>query len=126
MSQIDRVKYINPYSKINTIEQDNGYIIWRRATGDNVEILHLRVSSPGKGIGRELVNRMLKELLENPPYATLFGFTRISNEISQKFFTALGFELSEVKGVYADGSAILFSQTYKTLLEIHNVQSPAY
>lgn len=112
---------VNPFTKVNWIQIENGYIVWRRGTGNNVELLHIRTFSPGKGTGKELVIRMLKALLECPPYATIFGFTRTVNESSQSFYKALGFELSEVTGVYDDGSAIVFSQRFKTLLEIHNV-----
>lgn len=112
---------IQPFTKVESIQYENGYIVWRRATGDNVELLHLRTFSPGKGTGRELVKAMLHKLLENPPYATVFGFTRSVNESAQSFYKALGFELSEVKGVYDDGTAVLFSQRFKTLLEINNV-----
>lgn len=121
MKQINQDVYIKPYIGIHLIEHANGYIAWRRGTGDNVELLHLRTFSPGKGTGRELVTAMLRKLLERPPYATVFGFTRTVNKASQEFYKALGFELTEVKGVYADGTAVLFSQTFKTLLELNNV-----
>lgn len=123
MSRIDRERYVTPYVAVHTIEHENGYIVWRRGTGDNIELLHLRTFSPGKGTGRELVKEMLTQLLSYPPYDTVFGFTRTINEASQAFYKALGFELSEVKGVYADGHAILFSQRFKTLLEIHDVST---
>lgn len=120
MNQIDKNKYLKPYIGVHLIECDNGYIVWRLGTGENVELLHLRTFSPGKGTGRALLNAMLNKLRENPPYCTVFGFTRTVNKISQEFYKALGFELTEVKGVYADGTAILFSQTFDRLLERNN------
>lgn len=97
---------------------ENGYIIWRRGTGDNVELLHLRTYEKGKGTGKELLKDMLLSLKARPPYCTVFGFTRVSNE-ARGWYEAMGFELSVVKGVYADGEAIVFSQTYEKLCEIH-------
>ena len=126
MPQIDRAKYLDPYLKLHIIEHQNGYLVWRRASGYNVELLHIRTFLSGRGTGRLLFTTLLESLLRDPPYATVFGFTRTVNEASKSFYQTLGFDLSEVKGVYADGSAILFSQNYKTLLEIHNVQSTAY
>lgn len=121
MSQIDGPKYLTPYYRTWYLEQQNGYIVWRRGTGDNVELLHIKTNVPGRGTGKQLVVAMLETLKEQPPYCTVFGFTRECNEGSQKFYEALGFDLTTVKGVYQDGSAVLFSQEYLKLLEIHNV-----
>lgn len=118
---LNHSEVVAPFTKVWMVQRPNGYIVWRRGTGDNVELLHLRTFSPGKGTGRELVKAMLKKLLDRPPYATVFGFTRTVNLASQEFYKALGFELTEVKGVYADGTAVLFSQTFKILLELNNV-----
>lgn len=122
MTKLSKAKYIYPYQNVFSVELDNGYIVWRLGTGENAELLHLRTYAPGKGTGRKLVKAMLSRLVLTPPYATVFGFTRTMNDASQAFYKALGFDLSEVKGVYADGTAVVFSQQFKTLLEIHNVQ----
>jgi len=121
MSLIDEEVYVYPYEYVTTIEMDNGYIVYRMGTGRNIELLHIKTHEPGKGTGRELILDMLRCLKDEPPYCTVFGFTRTCNEASQKFYKALGFELTPVKGVYADGHAILFSQKYTTLLEVNNV-----
>lgn len=113
--------YIAPYLSIEKFQIDNGFVIWRPATGLNVELLHIRTFSPGKGTGLELLKGMLSKLKERPPYATVFGFTRSCNTRAREFYMGAGFELSLVKGVYDDGDAILFSQCFSTLLEIHNV-----
>lgn len=96
---------------------DQGYIIWRLGTGDNTELLHIRTFEKGQGYGRKLVYMMLDRLKWNPPYHSIFGFTRVSNVEAQNFYGALGFELQETKGVYADGRAILFWQSYEELLK---------
>ena len=121
MKPTEACKYIHPYRHVPHITLSNGFIVWRRGTGDNVELLHIKTYVPGQGTGRELVIAMLNCLKSNPPYCTVFGFTRTCNEGSQKFYQALGFELTTVKGVYQDGAAVLFSQEYKTLLEFNNV-----
>lgn len=97
--------------------QGKGYIAWRFGTGDNIELLHIKTFHKGQGYGRELFYLMLSKLKKNPPYYSIFGFTRIPNEEAQAFYGALGFELQQVNGVYKDGGAILFQQSYKKLLE---------
>lgn len=114
-------RYIKPYLSIQKYDLENGFIVWRPSSGHNVELLHIVTFSPGKGTGRELIKGMLTKLKENPPYATVSGFTRTCNERAKDFYLAMGFELSVVKGVYDDGEAVLFSQRFNTLLEIHNV-----
>ena len=114
-------KYVKPYLSIEMHQIENGFILWRPATGLNVELLHIVTFSPGKGTGKELILEMLKKLKDHPPYATVFGFTRSCNDRAKEFYSALGFELSVVKGVYDDGEAVLFSQRFDTLLETHNV-----
>lgn len=92
-----------------------GYIVWRRGTGDNTELLHIRTFRKGQGFGRKLVYAMLDQLRGDPPYHSVYGFTRVSNADAQNFYGALGFERQEVKGIYADGRAVLFWQSYERL-----------
>lgn len=116
--KIDRLRRMDHYE--DTCDDDGGgYIVWRRGTGDNVEITHLRAYRPHNGAGRRLLRIMLHDLRENPPYATVFGFTRQSNTQACNFYAKMGFELTVVKGVYADGTAVVFSAPYRTLLERH-------
>jgi ribosomal protein S18 acetylase RimI-like enzyme len=121
MNQIDREKCIKPFIGVHFIEHENGYIVWRMGTGYNIELLHLKTYVPKQGTGHQLIKAMLTKLKESPPYQTVFGFTRHNNYNSQKFYEAQGFELSEVSGVYADGVAVVFSQEYKKLLELHEL-----
>ena len=91
-------------------------------TGGNCEILHLRAYVVRQGAGRWLLKMMLSRLLRDPPYESVYGFTRTDNLVAQGFYEAMGFELSLVRGVYRDGSAVLFSQRYEKLKELHNVK----
>jgi len=115
-------RYVIPFTNVYRHEEDNGFIVWRRATGDNVELLHIKTYQPGLGTGRVLVLAMLHSLKSSPPYDTVFGFTRTCNLGAQSFYRSLGFDMCTVDGVYADGSAVLFSQKYSRLLEANNVQ----
>lgn len=96
-----------------------GHVMWRRGTGGNFELLELRATLARQGQGRRLVAAMLRAMAANPPYATVFGFTRLANLDAQAFYRAMGFTLSAVAGVYADGSAILFSARYRDLCDLH-------
>lgn len=110
-------KYLFPFGTIrHYYSKDSGYIVWRLGTGENAELLHIRTFHKGRGYGRELVYHMLDQLSYNPPYYSVFGFTRTSNEEAQRFYGALGFNLHLVDGLYAEGTAIMFWQSYERLL----------
>lgn len=101
-----------------------GYIAWRRGTGDNVEITWLRSDQKRAGTGRRLLQAMLRRLRdENPPYCSVYGFTRSSNVDAIAFYRAMGFTLSPVKGVYADGEALVFSARFRDLVRQHLTES---
>lgn len=99
----------------HVIHDENGIIAWRRGTGGNVELEYILVKNKGQGEGRRLVKAMLRALADNPPYATVYGFTRVKNSEARTFYLACGFELSHVDGVYDDGEAMVFSQRYDRL-----------
>lgn len=103
----------------NSIESAAGEIFWQRGTGGNVEITYFKSSTPHVGHGRKLLQEMLRELRKNPPYHTVYGFTRTSNLNARAAYVALGFTLSLVLGVYKDGDAMVFSAPYKDLCEKH-------
>lgn len=111
------------YSTVHTYEHPGGagYILWRVGTGGNVELLDLQVTATaqGSGVGTEMFQEMLRRLKYDPPYATVFGFTRTCNKAAQVFYQNLGFVLSPVHGVYADGTAVLFSASYDDLRRVH-------
>lgn len=59
---------------------------------------------------------MIESLKKEPPYHSVFGFTRVSNLEAQAFYGQLGFNLTKIEGVYADGHCILFHQSFSNLL----------
>ena len=108
---------LEPFAGLSWHASIDGYIVWRRGTGDNAELLHLRAGAAGGG--RRLLAEMLRCLRQSPPYATVFGFTRTVKVGAQAFYQAAGFTLSPVVGVYADGAAIVFSASYEDLCRRH-------
>jgi ribosomal protein S18 acetylase RimI-like enzyme len=112
---------VERYSPVRWHTCGGGLIVWRRGTGDNVELLYIRAGAREArvGSGRALLRAMLAKLADEPPYSSVFGFTRTSNLEAQAFYRRMGFELSPVTGVYADGDAVLFSQTYEELKKKH-------
>lgn len=119
--KLDVVRLIAPYSWVNYHNDADGYIAWRMGSGLNTELLHLKAFSPGNGAGKRLLKVMLTKLLTDPPFCTVFGFTRSINIEGRLFYADMGFELSPVTGVYRDGSAVLFSQEYKRLCTNHQI-----
>lgn len=118
---LDEVKYVDPFTDVYTVNNSDGYIVWRVGTGWNIELLHLRAYQPGNGAGKRLFLAMLSRIEQQGPrpYATIYGFTRTSNYLAKKFYRSLGFSLSYVSGVYADGDAVVFSQRYERLIETY-------
>ena len=112
---VDVEKMINPFCDVQFYEDDCGYIVWRVGTGSNVELLHIRTASLNRGAGRKLLTAMAYRLRANPPYATVFGFVRVENQAAHRFYKSLGFSLSLVWGVYADGMAVVFSINWADL-----------
>lgn len=112
-----REELIEPYRRLAWHEDATGYIVWRRGTGGNVELLHIRTYEKGKGSGRQLVYRMLVRLRVDKPYHSVFGFTRVANDEAKAFYAALGFSLTEVPGIYADRRAVLFFAPYDDLVK---------
>ena len=104
------------YGTIHEILNTDGYIAWRVGTGENVELLYIKSEMPGGG--SRLLTAMVDALRINPPYCTVFGFTRCCNDVAHAFYRKWGFALSRVKGVYSDGEAIVFSTKYTDLLEV--------
>ena len=114
-------KYVEPFGRVGfRFHKDKGFIVWRRGTGYNVELLHIRTFEKGKGYGRELIYSMLDALLVDPPYYSVFGFTRVGNKEAQAFYGALGFTLQTVNGLYKDGKAILFWSPFDKLRRLMN------
>lgn len=114
-------KCVTPYIYFSYVENDYGYISWRLGTGDNIEILHIRVNEkntvPGKGL--ILIRDMLTKVQATKhPYHSVFGFAKASNEVAIKFYEALGFSISQpINDLYRDERAVVFSIQYSDLLE---------
>jgi hypothetical protein len=86
---------IDPYCRASyRLLPDGSYIVWRVGTGENVELLHLKVVNQNEGTGTALFKMMLEALRENPPYHTVFGFTRGYNSVAMEFYLAMGFDLT--------------------------------
>lgn len=101
--------------------EDGSSLRVKEGTGANFEITYLKVQTPRQGIGRLLLVTMLRYFLPNPPYATVYGFTRSGNADAHAFYRAVGFTLSPVQGVYDEGSAVVFSARYDDLCALHGV-----
>lgn len=111
---------VERYQHLYVIRSASGYIVWRRGTGDNVELLYIKGTE--KGEGYRLFLSMLHALKRDPPYegkGTVFGFTRESNLNAMAFYDRQGFSLSRVRGVYAEGTAVCFSARWVDLLRHH-------
>lgn len=106
-------------SKTYFYKDEKGLIAWRLGTGQNIELLYLKSDPPRTGGGKHLLVEMLKELKKSPPYCTIYGFTRSSNLDARKFYEAMGFSLTTVVGVYADGIAVCFSANFDKLVKEH-------
>lgn len=111
---------LEEYMDVHVVRAEFGHIIWRKGTGGNAEILYIKATK--KGGGRRLLRLMLSGLVDNPPYngdGTVYGFTREGNLTALAFYDKMGFELSRVAGVYAEGSAVCFSAPYLALVKTH-------
>lgn len=116
---LDPAEHLIPFIGVQHIENENGYVVWRRGSGDNAELLHIRASELRQGRGRLLLRAMLIALKDAPPRDTVFGFTRASNEPAIAFYTAMGFRINLVWGLYEEGAAVLFSARYDRLCAKH-------
>lgn len=113
-------EYLTPFRNVEWFYSANdGFIVWRMGTGNNVELLHIKAWEQRKGIGRRLFYHMLDSLeksVESYPYHSVYGFTRVSNERAIGFYNAMGFDTIYVPGIYQDGACQLFHRKFTTLL----------
>lgn len=113
---LDSFLHIAPLRRVGYVDMPGeGFIVWRTGTGGECEICWLKVRESGKGVGTRLLKEMLRTLKSSPPPSSVYGFTWRGNEAARRFYESMGFDLTEVKGVYRDGSAVLFSQYYDVL-----------
>lgn len=110
------IQYVQPYRNPHRIYNNTGWIVWRKGTGLNTELLHIRTFEPGNGHGRLLFYDML-DMVEatGGTYHSVYGFTNSDNTEAQAFYSALGFGLYRIPNVYKTGTAILFSQKISRL-----------
>lgn len=117
-----RTRYLTPFERLSHLyEPERGFIVWRQGTGDNTELLHIKAAELRRGHGRWLVYRMLEHLEREPPYHSVYGYTRVSNRRAQAFYESLGFRCQRLEGIYRDGQAVLFWRDYQGLLESKEV-----
>lgn len=111
-------KYLTPYEGLKHIFwPKKGFIVWRPATGNNIELLHIMTFERGKGYARELVDQMLQELEATPPYFSIFGFALSSRAGLKDIYRRLGFNVTEdIPAPYKDGPSFIFWQSYEVLL----------
>lgn len=114
MRTLQEVKYKYDLYKndIHYFYGDDGYIVWRRSTGDNIEILFIEVKEKGKGIATRMVSYMCHV---EKPFHSVFVFRLKGNESAGHFYRHLGFEETEVKGIYKGDDAVLGVVNYETL-----------
>lgn len=118
-------RYIDKYRDIR-YHYDNsyGYIVWRIGTGENIELLHIKTFEKRKGYGKKLFIEMLRQicLSDIKPYYSIFGFTRSSNKEAQNFYSAIGFNIVDICGLYKDGNCKLFWSSFEDLLKKHDIE----
>lgn len=111
-------KYLTPYEGLKHIFwPEKGFIVWRPATGNNVELLHIMTFERGNGYAQELVDQMLQELEATPPYFSIFGFALSSRANLKDIYRRLGFNVTDdIPAPYKDGPSFIFWQSYEVLL----------
>lgn len=108
-------KVVTYMNDMDYIFSPKGYIVWRRSTGDNYEILFIEVKKKGKGTATELVRMMLQRI---KPFHSVFVFRLKGNETAGHFYRHLGFKETEIKGLYKGDDAVLGVANYKVLKKL--------
>lgn len=67
------------------IHHEHGYIEWRYAPGNTVEIVNIEVNRDHRreGVGRRLLEMLFSQL---DPETRVYAITRSDNEIAQQFY----------------------------------------
>lgn len=101
----------------STIHDEDGIVAWRRGTGDNVELTYILVKNKRRGEGKRLFVRMLNRLAQQPPYHTVYLFTRSSNKEACLFYISLGFQGNCTPvSIYKNDATMLFVAPYEYLV----------
>jgi GNAT superfamily N-acetyltransferase len=89
------------------LRRRHGYLEWRRAPGDTVEVVNVEVEGPHRGRGEG--SDMLRELERLPGVAAVYGFAAAGNARALAFYAKNGYSLVPVPGFYGRGrDAVLF------------------
>lgn len=109
-------KYIEQYTSCKFIFVPKiGYIVWRLGTGENIELLHIRTFSQGKGHGGWLIKSMIFDLKNSPPYYSIFGFSLASNVRAIGMYRKAGFKIIECPFPYKYDKSIIFCESFVNL-----------
>lgn len=110
-------RYIRKYEHLRWVFwPEKGFIVWRMGTGGNAELLHITSFKQGRGYGRELVGEMVRQLQENPPYYSVFGFSLSSRVYLKRVYQHLGFNITDdIIAPYKGGHSFIFYQDYEIL-----------
>lgn len=86
---------------IYCVSQDN-FLVWRKGSGDTVEIynLHVRAEDRRKGFARRMVNELLNKLPVS--VRTVYAITRASNLTAQQFYEEMRFRPIPLRDFYKD------------------------
>jgi len=110
-------KYLEPFRELQYVFwPEKGFIVWRTATGENTELLHLRSFKFGQGYAKELIAEMIKQLEKKPPYYSVFGFGLSNRPELKEIYRHLGFETTEdLEPPYKNGKSMIFWQDFEVL-----------
>jgi GNAT superfamily N-acetyltransferase len=109
----DILERFKQYDGLRYYIDETGYIAWQLSTGENVELMFIRVHTPGKGHGTELLKKMVQRI---KPFNSVFVFRLASNESAGHFYRHHGFKETLVSGLYKV-DAVLGVANYKELCE---------
>lgn len=102
----ERIKNYN----LKYIYKENvGFIVWTMGTGDNYEVLLLRVKHQGRGDAKKLYREAVKLMMFNPPYHSVYAFTRTENAGANAFYTKFGWNRIDLdQCIYKDAGVVLY------------------
>lgn len=76
--------------------ENDGLLVFRELQGDSIEIVAIESFSPGKGVGRKLLDRLIQHGVDNEKrYVT--ATTTNDNMPALKFYQRYGFSLFELR-----------------------------
>lgn len=84
---------------------DVGYVVYRIATGDNLEILFIESAVKD---GAVVALRRMIDILKVKPYHSVFAFRLSGNERAAEFYRRLGFRMLRLgQSIYKDDETVL-------------------